>query len=103
MVSKKDKLLVSLVLGDIVLVNGAIILAFLVHFNGRVPSIHFESYLTIALWITIIRILTLYLTGLYEDREANPFDFFPVGLMFWIVIGLGMGLLRFHFSDQDHV
>ena len=76
MVSKKDKLLVRVVLVDIFLVNVAIILSLSVRFSGRIPTIHFKSYLTIALWITIVRILTFYFTGLYEDREATPFDSF---------------------------
>jgi exopolysaccharide biosynthesis polyprenyl glycosylphosphotransferase len=76
MVNKKDKLLVRLVLGDIFLVNAAIIFSLLVRFSGRIPTIHFKSYLTIALWITMVRILTFYFTGLYEDREATPFDSF---------------------------
>ena len=76
MVNKKDKLLMWLVLGDIALVNGATILSFLVRFSGRIPPMHFKSYLAIALWITIVRILTFYFTGLYEDREATSFDTF---------------------------
>ena len=74
MVNRKDKLLVKLALVDIVLVNGAVILSLLVRFSGRTPPILFKSYLTIALWITIVRISTFYLTGLYEDREATSFD-----------------------------
>ena len=108
MVSKKDKLLVSLVLGDIVLVNGAIILSFLAHFSGRVPPIHFKSYLTIALWITIVRILAFYLTGLYEDREANPFDTFylvfkAVTIGSVIIVALSFYLRVFPFSRRVFV
>ena len=108
MVSKKNKLLVSLVLGDIVLVNGAIILSFLAHFSGRVPPIHFKSYLTIALWITIVRILAFYLTGLYEDREANPFDTFylvfkAVTIGSVIIVALSFYLRVFPFSRRVFV
>ena len=100
---KKDKLLVSLVLVDVVLVNTAVILSFLVRFSGRVPPIHFEFYLTIALWITIIRISTFYLTGLYEDREATPFDIFylvskAVTIGSVIIVALSFYLRPFEFS-----
>jgi len=103
MVSKKDKLLVSLVLVDVVLVNAAVILSFLVRFSGRIPPIHFEFYLTIALWITIIRISTFYLTGLYEDREATPFDIFylvlkAVTIGSVIIVALSFYLRPFEFS-----
>ncbi len=43
------------------------------------------------------------LAALIHGTVETFLDFFPVGLMFWIVIGLGMGLLRLHFSDQDYV
>lgn len=105
MVNKKDKLLMWLVLGDIVLVNSAIILSFLAHFSGRVPPIHFKSYLTIALWVTIIRILIFYLNGLYEDREAAPFDIFylvfkAVTIGSVIIVALSFYLRLFPFSRR---
>jgi len=43
------------------------------------------------------------LAALIHGTVETFLDFFPVGLMFWVVIGLGMGLLRLHFSDQDYV
>jgi len=39
------------------------------------------------------------LAALIHGTVETFLDFLPVGLMFWIVIGLGMGLLRLHFSD----
>jgi len=39
------------------------------------------------------------LAALVHGTVETFLDFFPVGLMFWILIGLGMGLLRLHFSD----
>jgi len=39
------------------------------------------------------------LAALIHGTVETFLDFFPVGLMFWIVIGLGMGLLRLHISD----
>jgi len=43
------------------------------------------------------------LAALIHGTVETFLDFFPVGLMFWVVIGLGMGLLRLHISDQDSV
>ncbi len=43
------------------------------------------------------------LAALVHGTVETFLDFFPVGLMFWVVIGLGMGLLRLHISDQDYV
>jgi len=43
------------------------------------------------------------LAALIHGTVETFLDFLPVGLMFWVVIALGMGLLRLHFSDQDHV
>jgi len=39
------------------------------------------------------------LAALIHGTVETFLDFFPVGLMFWVVIALGMGLLRLHFSD----
>jgi len=39
------------------------------------------------------------LAALVHGTVETFLDFFPVGLMFWILIGLGMGLLRLHSSD----
>lgn len=67
--------LLASVLSDAVLVNVATILAFLVRFSGRIPSVNFKAYLEVALWITIIRIVTFYFAGLYEkEDEASAFD-----------------------------
>jgi len=102
-VTEKDRLLVRLVLVDIILVNCAVILSLLVRFIGRIPPIHFNSYLTIALWVTIIRISTFYLTGLYEDRETTPFDIFylvskAVTIGSVIIVALSFYLRPFEFS-----
>jgi hypothetical protein len=43
------------------------------------------------------------LAALIHGTVETFLDVFPVGLMFWVVIGLGMGLLRLHYSEQDYV
>ncbi|MCW3988421.1 MAG: sugar transferase, partial [Candidatus Bathyarchaeota archaeon] len=70
---------------------------------GRIPPIHFNSYLTIALWVSIIRISTFYFTGLYEDRETTPFDIFylvskAVTIGSVIIVALSFYLRPFEFS-----
>jgi len=83
---KNKSLLISIV-GDIVLVNAATILAFLTRFSGRIPAVNFGAYLEIVLWITIIRIVVFYFSGLYErDDGASPFDVF-----YSIVIAVTLG------------
>lgn len=73
----RDKSLLTSILYDIVLINIATILAFLVRFSGRIPARNFWAYMEIASWITIVRILTFYFVGLYEkEDEASAFDIF---------------------------
>ena len=73
----KDGSLLKDVLSDAAWVNVAIILAFLVRFGGKIPAVNFGAYLEVALWITIVRVVTFYFLGLYEeDEEKDAFDIF---------------------------
>ena len=75
--SKKRIPVLLVVLVDAFLVNAGIVLAFLARFSGHPPPVNFQAYLSLVLWITLIRIGTFYFTGLYDEKkEANPFDIF---------------------------
>ncbi len=41
------------------------------------------------------------LAALIHGTVETFLDFFPVGLMFWVIIGLAMGFLRLHSSRQE--
>ncbi|MBA7714625.1 hypothetical protein ES703_123654 [subsurface metagenome] len=41
------------------------------------------------------------LAALIHGTVETFLDIFPVGLLFWVIIGLGMGLLRLHSSRQE--
>lgn len=41
------------------------------------------------------------LAALVHGTVETFLDFFPIGLLFWVIIGLAMGLLRLHSSRQE--
>jgi hypothetical protein len=41
------------------------------------------------------------LAALIHGMVETFLDFFPIGLLFWVIIGLAMGLLRLHSSRQE--
>lgn len=51
---------------DLLSVNAAFILAFLVRFGGHLPSFNFNAYLDLAVYITLIYALVYYLHDLYD-------------------------------------
>ncbi len=59
-----------LVLGDTVLINGGIILSFLIRFRGRLPETNFSVYKSLIVVITIIMIGALYSLGLYNTKKS---------------------------------
>lgn len=75
------------ILGDVVLVNAATILAFLIRFSGRIPASNFQAYLEIIPWITLIRILVFYFAGLYEREDEE--DGFHIFYSVFIAVTLG--------------
>ncbi len=83
----KDKSLLISILGDVVLVNAATILAFLIRFSGRIPASNFQAYLEIIPWITLIRILVFYFAGLYEREDEE--DGFHIFYSVFIAVTLG--------------
>lgn len=55
---------------DALLVNGGIILAFLIRFGGKLPEKNFAAYQSLWVFITIIMIGAFYISGLYDWRRS---------------------------------
>jgi len=58
------------VLIDAALVNGGIILAFLIRFSGGLPAKNFAAYQSLWVFVTIIMIGAFYISGLYDRRRS---------------------------------
>jgi len=68
--SRKQWILVSIIV-DAILINAGIILAFLVRFGGALPRFNFEAYTSLAVFITVIHLVALYVYDLYKVEEAG--------------------------------
>ncbi len=58
---------------DAVLINGGIILSFLMRYSGQLPSYNFNPYLHMAVWITLIQLFFLYVFRCYDPREMSEY------------------------------
>lgn len=63
------RLLIGVLL-DAALINGGIILAFLIRFGGRIPAKNFAAYQSLWVFVTIIMIGAFYFSGLYDRRRS---------------------------------
>ncbi|HZD59453.1 MAG TPA: sugar transferase [Anaerolineae bacterium] len=68
--NKKQWILFSLV-NDAILINIAIIAAFLLRFAGDLPIYNFQAYTSLALFITAVQIGALYIYDLYDVEEVG--------------------------------
>ncbi|HCG98229.1 MAG TPA: sugar transferase [Actinobacteria bacterium] len=59
------------ILNDIVIINVAIIGAFLIRFAGKLPYFNFQAYTSLAVFITIVSIVALYIYDLYDVETAG--------------------------------
>lgn len=66
---EKIRVLVGALL-DAALINGGIILAFLIRFGGVLPAKNFAAYQSLSVFITIIMLGTFYISGLYDRRRS---------------------------------
>jgi len=55
---------------DAALINGGVVLAFLVRFKGTIPARNFAAYQSLWVFITIIMIGAFYISGLYDRRRS---------------------------------
>ena len=67
--TQRIRLLIGVLL-DAVLINGGIILAFLIRFGGRIPARNFAAYQGLWVSVTIIMIGAFYISGLYDRRKS---------------------------------
>jgi exopolysaccharide biosynthesis polyprenyl glycosylphosphotransferase len=67
--TQRIRLLIGVLL-DAVLINGGIILAFLIRFGGRVPARNFAAYQSLWVFVTIIMLGAFYISGLYDRRKS---------------------------------
>jgi exopolysaccharide biosynthesis polyprenyl glycosylphosphotransferase len=65
--------IVSVVL-DVIFINLAIVLAFLVRFKGHLPYFNFRAYSNLAIFITLIQLSYLYFYELYEAERSEGFS-----------------------------
>jgi len=56
---------------DAILINGGIVLAFLIRFGGKLPETNFEAYKIMCLPFTLIILLALYAFGLQNWRKLD--------------------------------
>ncbi len=71
---------ISLVILDIILINISYILGLFLRFDGVIPQVYLDKYLSYALYITILQIIVFYLFGLYKTmwRYASIEEFLKV-------------------------
>lgn len=67
--TERIRLLIGVLL-DAALINGGIILAFLIRFGGRIPASNFAAYQGLWVSVTIIMIGAFYISGLYDRRKS---------------------------------
>lgn len=58
------------VLLDAALINGGIVLAFLIRFKGTLPPYNFSAYQGLWVFVTIIVLGAFYISGLYDRRRS---------------------------------
>ena len=71
---------ISLVILDVILINISYILGLFLRFDGGIPQVYLDKYLSYALYITILQIIVFYLFGLYKTmwRYASIEEFLKV-------------------------
>lgn len=74
--SKNKWILLSVIL-DAIMINITIVLAFLIRFSGKLPPFNFEAYTSLAIFITLIQLGTLYIYDLYTpEKTQSSWDIF---------------------------
>lgn len=58
---------------DAVLINGAIVLSFLMRYGGELPRYNFDPYLRMAAWITLIQLAFLFVFGSYDIHKMSDY------------------------------
>lgn len=94
--------LVGKVIGDVILVNGGYLLAFLIRFGGSLPHANWDAYWATAPWITVATLILFYSYGLYTPGRYRWEEIFTslicaVAILFLASIALSYMLHQFAF------
>jgi len=65
-----------LLLANIVLINAAFLLSFVIRFGGHIPASNFTPYKDSFVFLTLVYMLTFTFTGVYKKRFTSFWDFF---------------------------
>ncbi|MDY6796183.1 MAG: exopolysaccharide biosynthesis polyprenyl glycosylphosphotransferase [Actinomycetota bacterium] len=68
---KKGAWVALSVVVDAALINGGIVLSFLMRYGGKLPSYNFDPYLRMAVWITLIQLAFLFVLGCYDPQRMS--------------------------------
>jgi len=85
-VSRNRFIALSLFL-DAVLVNAGFVLAFLIRFEGRLPTFNFEAYLILVPALTVVYLASLWVYGLYDPERADTAWTVARGVLAAVTIG----------------
>ncbi|GFN23679.1 MAG: sugar transferase [Thermoanaerobacteraceae bacterium] len=72
------------ILGDLFIINFSFYLAFLIRFEGRIPTVNWQAYWTSAIWITLVAFILFYSYGLYVGGRHQWIEIFAA--LVWVVV-----------------
>ncbi|MCL6473006.1 MAG: sugar transferase [Firmicutes bacterium] len=95
--NRKQWALFSLI-NDIIFINVAIVAAFLLRFSGRLPDFNFQAYTSLALFITVLQAIALYVYDLYDvEKTGDSWDIVSAVIKA-VTIGLVLNVFLTFFS-----
>ena len=56
----------AMVLGDLLLINASLFLAFMIRFNWQISPTVISGYISLILWVTVLRLALFWIFGLYQ-------------------------------------
>ncbi len=75
------------VIADIFFINIGIIAAFLIRFNGQLPAFNFQAYTNLAILISLIQIMFLYVYDLYKPERTEGLSSILTSIIQAVTIG----------------
>ncbi len=84
--SKRTWQTVSL-LADILFINISMVIAFLIRFGGELPAFNFRAYTNLAVFITIIQIIFLFIYDLYKPERNEGFSSILTSIFQGVTVG----------------
>lgn len=95
--NRKQWVLFSLI-NDIVFINVAIVGAFLLRFSGRLPDFNFQAYTSLAVFITLLQIIALYVYDLYDAEKTGDSWDIVSAVVKAVTVGLVLNVFLTFFS-----